>query len=224
MSPAVAGGGEAGVIMKLPSQIGLLIGSHAEPTDVEKANLPEDTEFCKMTYHTSTDRDDERDIAHVSVVLAGSERRSIHRPEVCLKGQGWTVVGSDVVDIPLVAGRSLAVTDLAIERWATQGGKSIKVRGHYVYWFVGSDVTTPSHAERIFRTTVDSVVHNINHRWAYASVMAIVTEDMEPSFSHERRRTDAETRRLISYLIENLVPQFQRSYMSPSLTSANAHP
>lgn len=211
-SPAVRGGEQAGVLLSLPSRIGQLIGRPEEPSKVEKDNLPTDTEFAKMTYITNTNRDDERDIAHMSIVLAGTERRSIHRPEVCLKGQGWSVTKRLVRPVDLGAAGTLMVTDLAIQRVGESlDGRPMK--GRFVYWFIGTDTTTPSHAERIWRTTLDSVLHNINHRWAYASVTALVTDEHDPSQTRERRRTDEQTGRLIDYLITNAAPHFQKSLM-----------
>jgi hypothetical protein len=41
------------------------------------------------------------------------------------------------------------VRDLAIEREVLLGdGTKLPLRAHYVYWFVGADVTTPSNLER----------------------------------------------------------------------------
>jgi len=198
------------VVLDLPQRIGLLVGRPDEPSQVEKDNLPTDTEFAKMTYITATDRDDERDIAHLSIVLAGSERRSIHRPEVCLKGQGWSVTGQRIREVEMGRHGKLKVTDLAIER-VGGGVNGRPMKGRYVYWFIGTDATTPSHAERIWRTTLDSVVSNVNHRWAYAAVSTLVTEGHDPAFTRERQRTDEQTGRLIDYIISHTAPHFQKS-------------
>ncbi len=209
-SPPVQGGSEAGVVLALPPRIGMLVGRPDEPSQVERDNLPTDTEFAKMTYMTATDRDNERDIAHFSIVLAGSERRSIHRPEVCLKGQGWSVTGQRIREVDLGRLGNLRVTDLAIER-VGGGVEGRPMKGRYVYWFIGTDTTTPSHAERIWRTTLDSVVNNVNHRWAYAAVSTLVTEGHDPSYTRERQRTDEQTERLIDYIISHTAPHFQKS-------------
>jgi hypothetical protein len=216
-SPPPRGGIEAGVVMHLPARVGLLAGTQREPDKTEMEVLPTDTQFAKMTYVTATQDAAERDVAHVSVVLSGAESRSIHRPEVCLTGQGWTVTGSQVVPVQIAPGRTLLVKDLAISgTFPANNGKARQLKAHYVYWFTGTDVTTPSHFTRLWRSTWDAVLHNVNHRWAYASVMACVTEDMDPAECGERRRTDEQTRRLISYLIQQLVPQFQKEFMSPA--------
>lgn len=215
-SPPPRGGKEAGVVMRLPPRVGLLLGTSRPPDKTELDVLPTDTEFAKMTYVTDTRDPLERDIAHVSVVLSGAESRSIHRPEVCLTGQGWTITSARVVPVEISSGRTLLVKDLAISgTFPASNGEAKQVQAHYVYWFTGTDVTTPSHFTRLWRSTWDAVLHNVNHRWAYSSVMACVTENLDPAMSGERRRTDEETRRLISYLIQQLVPQFQKDFLTP---------
>lgn len=219
-SPLPRGGHEAGVVMDLPLRVGLLAGTPRSPDKIELDVLPTDTQFAKMTYATATRDVTERDIAQVSVVLSGAESRSIHRPEVCLSGQGWTVTGSQTIPVEIMPGRTLLVKDLAISgTFPATNGKAKQINAHYVYWFTGTDVTTPSHFARLWRSTWDAVLHNVNHRWAYASVLGIVTDNLDPSESGERRRTDEETRRLITYLIKQLVPQFQKDFISKTVTS-----
>ena len=205
--------------MRLPNSVGRLQGNLKKPDKIETEILPGDTEFAKMTYVTATQDVNERDVAHLSVVLSGAESRSIHRPEVCLVGQGWTITGEQTVPVEISPGRSLLVKDLSIEgSFSTKQGKPMRISSHYVYWFVGTAFDTPSHFERLWRSTCDAVVHNINHRWAYVSVMATVTEDLDPAFSGERRRTDEQTKRLIHFLIQQTVPQFQKDFLvRPSL-------
>jgi hypothetical protein len=105
--------------------------------------------------------------------------------------------------------------DLSMEgTFTSTTGKAERLKAHYVYWFAGNGLTTPYHADRLWRSTWDSVMHNVNHRWAYASVMALVTAGIDPKQTGERHRTDDQTGRLIAFLIQNLVPQFQKDFMS----------
>jgi hypothetical protein len=211
LAPAIRTGDTAGVSLTLPERIGVFTSQEGKPDKVELENLPTDTQFAKRSYYTANASHEERDIAHVSIVLAGSERRSIHRPEVCLTGQGWTITQQSTYPVP-IGGKQLHVRDLAIERQhRLPDGSSQRIRAHYVYWFVGSDITTPSHFTRIWMSTWDSVFRNVNHRWAYPSILAMVTADQDPQQSHERRRTDDQTKALISHLIRQLVPQFQKA-------------
>jgi hypothetical protein len=210
-SPPIQTGDTAGVSLDLPANVSVFTSQEGKPDEVELKNLPTDTQFAKRTYYTANATHEERDIAHVSIVLAGSERRSIHRPEVCLTGQGWTIVDQRTRPIP-IGQKTLHVRDLSIERQNRKpDGQTQRIRAHYVYWFVGTDITTPSHYTRIWLSTWDSVFRSVNHRWAYPSILAMVTDDQDPQQSHERRRTDEQTKALISHLIQQLVPQFQKA-------------
>jgi hypothetical protein len=55
-------------------------------------------------------------MANVTIVLSGAERRSIHRPEVCLDGQGWTLLDAHVIPVEISPGKVLEVKDLHISR------------------------------------------------------------------------------------------------------------
>jgi len=212
-SPEVRAGNVAGVVMELPAGIGRFIGDNEEPDKVEKEVLPADTQIVKMRYRT-TAIPQMRDMANVTLVLSGAERRSIHRPEVCLDGQGWTLLEARTVPVEIAPGRMLEVKDLFVERpWLVKNGTQKMLRAHYVYWFVGTDVTTPSNAERVWLTSWDNIARNVNHRWAYPSVTAWVTENFDPKESGQRRRNSEETMQLITGLIRDLAPRFQREFM-----------
>ena len=223
LSPEIKGGSQAGVILALPTNIMNYTGQPGEPDPVEKERLPSDTEFAKMTYFTPTNDAAQRDLVHCSIVLSGAERKSIHRPEVCLQGQGWSLESSQVREIDMGRGHKLAVQDLCIEKkiHLPSSQEERRVRAHYVYWFVGKDVSTPSHVERIWLTLWDNITRNVNHRWAYPSFMALVTDNFTPAEIGERKRNDEETVAMIEKLIQKLAPQFQKDLM-PKDTAPNA--
>ena len=52
----------------------------------------------------------------VSIVLSGAEKRSIHRPEVCLPAQGWQIRSAHGREVRLDDGRTLPVTVLTVAR------------------------------------------------------------------------------------------------------------
>lgn len=217
LSPAAKGGDEAGVLAELPRVAGDFVGESEAPSERELELLPADTIIVKRAYRTPGRRVEERDLAQASLVIAGSDSRSIHRPEVCLDGQGWTVTDSRVHEVKLISGAVLSVRDLSIVREVLQNdGTKLPLRAHYVYWYVGADVSTPSNLERQLMTLSDNVFRNVNHRWAYPSVMARVTDNLTTQQSGERRRDDAETVTMLLNLIRTLAPKFQKNLMSPS--------
>jgi hypothetical protein len=214
-SPVMKGGNEVGVLTELPMVAGSFVGESEQPGDKERELLPADTIIVKRQYHTPGRTIASRDLAHASLVIAGHDTRSIHRPEVCLDGQGWTITSSTIREVKMISGATLRVRDLAIERQVLLPDRSkLPLRAHYVYWFVGTDISTPSNLERQLLSLRDSVLRNVNHRWAYPSVMAYVTDNLTPQQSGERRRDDAETLKMILSLIRSLAPRFQKDLMS----------
>lgn len=216
-SPVMKGGNEVGVLTELPMVAGSFVGETEQPGDKERELLPADTIIVKRQYHTPGRSIENRDLAHASLVIAGHDTRSIHRPEVCLDGQGWTITSSTVRTVKMISGATLRVCDLAIEREVLLPDRSkLPLRAHYVYWYVGTDISTPSNLERQLLSLRDSVLRNVNHRWAYPSVMAYVTDNLTPQQSGERRRDDAETVKMILSLIRSLAPRFQKDLMTSS--------
>ena len=216
-SPQPQGGMAAGVLAELPMVAGSFVGESEEPSGRERELLPADTIIVKREYHTPGRSVEHRDLAHASLVIAGNDTRSIHRPEVCLDGQGWTITSSTVREVKMLSGAVLRVRDLAIEREVLMPDRSkLPLRAHYVYWFVGNDISTPSNLDRQLLSLRDSVLRNVNHRWAYPSVMARVTDNLTSQQSGERRRDDAETVKMILSLIRSLAPRFQKDLMPPT--------
>jgi hypothetical protein len=213
-SPAIKSGHESGIILKLPDKLGNLVAHSEKPSETELKLLPSDTEFAKCVYVTDSTDILQRDVVRASIVLAGSERRSIHRPEVCLPGQGWSIIASNTRTIEIQPGQSLQVRDLTIERRSESLTEKEPLRAHYIYWFVGTDKTTPSHVERTLLSTWDSIVRGVNHRWAYVSFIAAVTAGHNSAHTKERCRTEAETQNLLTYVIQNSAPLFQKSFMT----------
>ena len=122
------------------------------------------------------------DEINAQIVLAGAEKRSIHRPELCLPAQGWSIDGRETVPVKLSDGRNISVMKVSISRpFETSPGISQTLKGFYCYWFVGNGVTTPSHITRLLLTSWDRVVNRKNHRWAYVAVSAPVLEGFKPN-------------------------------------------
>jgi len=163
---------ESGVLMELPSNVGSFSGRATEASEGEKFVLPKDTEIVKMVYTNAVG-----DVLNAQIVLAGAEKRSIHRPELCLPAQGWSINGRETVPVKMVDGRTIAYMKDTISRNVDVGhGVTKPLTSLYCYWFVGNGATTPSHLMRLLMTSWDRVVHHKNHRWAYVAVSAPVLE------------------------------------------------
>ncbi|MEI6338898.1 MAG: exosortase C-terminal domain/associated protein EpsI [Verrucomicrobiota bacterium] len=197
---------EPGVVMTLPDRIGDFTGRKEVMSESEKRILPGDTEILRKRYTNSFG-----DQITCSIVLSGGEKRSIHRPEICLPSQGWILGTGGKVAVPLASGRTLEVTDLNLSRQAEiQPGVFRPIRSQFLYWFVGKDITTSDHMVRILRTSWDRVYHKINHRWAYVLVTSLVGDSLR-----EGGMTDEQTQKMLEKFIRDIVPFFQKSEMPP---------
>ena len=201
LTPDVNTATESGVVLTLPYQIGPYWGNDTAVSQVEKDILPDDTEFARKTYETH-----ENDQILCSIVLSGGEKRSIHRPEVCLPGQGWTVNSAESVPIRLANGTLLNVMRLGLVRDVEVGpGQRVSLRSWYFYWFVGKNTTTSKHFTRIFLTSWDRIFHKINHRWAYVIVSSPVTEGFRLN-----GKNDQETLAMLEKFISTIAPTFMK--------------
>jgi len=167
--------GTAGVVLsadganpaELPTYLGSdWMGHHVEPEPIERTILPPDTGFSRKLYVNL-----ENPSRHVllSVVLSGRDRTSIHRPELCLVGQGWTIDRSSTHRFiyPAQPGGGFEATVLSVHRevTGTQGRHSIPEI--VVYWFVGDDRVVATQAGRMVDDAWSRVVRGRSPRWAY---------------------------------------------------------
>lgn len=131
----------------------------------EKWMLPADTGLVRKFY----ERDGTLPL-HVSIVLSGNDRSSIHRPQVCMTAAGYEIVGETLLRIPLGGGRDpLDVMVLDMDR--TAGNGSVE-HIYYAYWFVGKGRETASHVRRMVWMATDRILHGVSHRWAYIALSA----------------------------------------------------
>jgi hypothetical protein len=192
---------ESGVLMELPSNVGSFSGRATEISEGEKFVLPKDTEIVKMVYTNAVG-----DVLNAQIVLAGAEKRSIHRPELCLPAQGWSINGRETVPVKMVDGRTISYMKDTISRNVDVGhGVTKPLSSLYCYWFVGNGATTPSHLMRLLMTSWDRVVHHKNHRWAYVAVSAPVLE----GFKVNGKNPEA-TQKMIDDFIAEMGPVVMR--------------
>ncbi len=157
----------------LPLSLGDYQGREFDMTADEKNLLDEGVRLGRNVYASSTGRQ-----IMATVILSGFEKRSLHRPEVCLPNQGWTVTDRMPVSLHLEDGRDLTVMMMRIFRDVEpKPGVRIRTRAINFYWYIGSNGTTcADHYEHIFLSYYDSVFRNIQHRWAMASIYVPLPE------------------------------------------------
>jgi len=195
---------EAGVTMNLPTLVGEWWGTDEPVSPSELALLPGDTQFAKKIY-----QDFSGDTISAQIVLSGGEKRSIHRPEICLPAQGWAIKGGEVIPIALSNGNTLDVMKLTLARQIEIApGEHRTMESYFLYWFVGKDTTTPYHWARLLKTNWDMITKNRQHRWAYVIASASVLDGIKPG-----GRTAEQTLDMLKDFLRQAVPKFQLSEM-----------
>jgi EpsI family protein len=152
----------------LPTFLGTdWIGQDAPVTDVERAILPPDTGYSRKNYIAVQDR---RQQVFVSIVLSGRDRTSIHRPELCLVGQGSTIQGRFEYRFryPSAQDAFIPATVLRVQHeTVSPRGRRVIARSLVAYWFVGRDRVVATHWQRMLWGALDRLRHLQSHRWAY---------------------------------------------------------
>ena len=157
----------------LPLSLGDYQGREYEMTPAEKNLLDEGVKLARDVYASTTGRQ-----IMATIILSGFEKRSLHRPEVCLPNQGWTVTDRQPITLRLEDGREITLMMMRIFRDVEpKPGVHIRTRAVNFYWYIGSSGTTcADHYEHVFLSYYDAVFRNIQHRWAMASIFIPLPE------------------------------------------------
>ncbi len=152
---------------ELPAYLGIeWSGEPQAVTAAEREILPPDTGYSRKLYFNHHDPSKQ---VFLSIVLSGRDRTSIHRPELCLIGQGWTINGSGAESFlyPGPSGGRFRGTVLRVEHDAGGPAGRGRVPQLVVYWFVGGDAVAAGYWERLGRDIWNRVVRARADRWAY---------------------------------------------------------
>lgn len=161
----------------LPERVQLFRSTNVEPTQAELETLPRDTTIAKRLYRAPDGFQ-----VLVNVVMMGSDRTSIHKPEFCLTGQGWQIVRRDRGTVPVHRPHRY---DLPIQRYTTavelqdEAGQRVSRRGVFVFWFVAEDKLTASHWVRVGWITRELLRRGVLPRWAYVACFAVCLPGQE---------------------------------------------
>jgi hypothetical protein len=158
--------------------------------------LPPDTSFAERVY---TAPDGFR--VQNTIILMGTDRTSIHKPDYCLPGQGWIIKDKSVVNIPVAGAQSYP---LPVARWVinnsfqTDDGQKQQVGGIYVFWLVADGEETPDNHQRMWWQARDLLRTGVLQRWAYVSCFSICAPGQE----------DATFERMKNFIAHS-VPEYQ---------------
>jgi len=187
----------ADVTVILPEDV-LGYESAAVPiTTIELTMLPKDTTFGKRRYWIPNTLKN----VDVGVVLMGQDRTSLHKPQFCLEGQGWTIEQTEIVNVKMERPYpyDLPVMKLTASfRYKDDSGAMVAIRGIYAYWFVTDTKLTASHNERMISMARNLLRTGTLERWAYISY-----------FSRCYPGNEDETFKEMEKFIAKSAPQFQ---------------
>lgn len=164
---------EPGLVRTLPLQFKDFQGIEQGMTMQEKSILAEGVKIVRNAYLGPGGRQ-----ITVTLITSGQGKRELHRPEVCLPGQGWNMAESTPVELKLSDGRTLTATLLRLfsDREISPGVPS-RMRAVNLYWYVGSDGTTsPDYYDHIRISYLDAIFKTINHRWSMVSIFSPITD------------------------------------------------
>lgn len=170
------------------------------PTDKEVLRgLPQDTSFVQRRYFRAGDMAP----FWMNIVLMGTDRTSIHKPQFCLRGQGWDIDGGassfDTVRVEGPHPYDLPIMKIMNSRDVVdRDGKQFKIRGIYVYWFVADNDLTADHKERMWKMAKRLLKTGELERWAYVSMLGVCLPGQEEA-----------TYARMKQFIATAVPKFQ---------------
>lgn len=197
--------GSVAMKIDLPAKVLDFTSTNVPESDVELGYFPKDTSFVERWY---TSPDDSPGIS-ATVILMGADRTSIHRPEYCLVGQGFTCDQKEVADIPVggVTPYRLPVAKWKVSRLVQQpDGQNVKISGVYVFWFVADNEHTTGIVPFQCYLVRDLLLKGILQRWAYVSYFSeCLPGQEEATFARMQK------------LIAASVPEFQ---LPPQIATA----
>jgi len=194
---AVSLPGQVMMKLDLPERVLDFTSTNVPESEVELGYFPKDTSFVERLY---TSPDDPYGIS-ATIILMGADRTSIHRPEYCLAGQGFSCDDKEMVNIPVTGPQpyQLPVSKWKVSRLVQQpDGQSAKISGVYVFWFVADTEQTTGIVQFQSYLVRDLLFKGILQRWAYISYFA-------PCLPGQEEDTFARMEKLIAAS----VPEFQ---------------
>jgi hypothetical protein len=181
------------VLVDLPEKALDYTSENVEVEKIVSDTLPPDTSFGQRLYKAPDGFE-----VRVNVVLMGSDRTSLHKPQFCLRGSGWVIDKAEPTTISMTRPCKY---DLPVTKMLLTPEKPLEAgpaRGIYVYWFVADNEYTPQHWQRMWWMARDLVKTGVLQRWAYITYFCACAPGQEEA-AFER----------IKSLIAASVPDFQ---------------
>ena len=129
----------------------------------------------------------------LTTVLMGADRSSIHKPQICMTGQGWLLDAThskvDTIRMERPQPYELSVNKLVAGKYFTGAdGQPQLVRGLYLYWFVdATQLTANANEWMLWLMPRDLLLNGVLERWAYISVFSACAPGQEDA-TYERMK------------------------------------
>lgn len=170
----------------LPHEFGNWTSQKGVVSQAELTVLASDTEFVRRRYRTSQRTGFSG--VEVSFVYSGRDlNNSIHRPERCLRTQGWNFVRerSIIISDALGEGVGLPVREIlcvrprvksnGVEPPKNNKGEPLYDMRLQYYTFFGAEDIVSGHYERTFADMRGRLLGGFDQQWAYATFSVPVT-------------------------------------------------
>ena len=151
----------------LPEKLNGLDGEELKITKEERDVLADDTTFARKRYKSLTDNS--KPPMDISVVFSGKDiNNSLHRPEICLRAQGWNFLTEKYIVLEglLPDGSDLPMKKIVCEQKLEDGSLIKKVQ---LYTLFGSEVVVSGHYDRTFEDIKARLLKGTDQQWAYAT-------------------------------------------------------
>ena len=202
----------------------LVAGWESKETQVserEKKLLAPDTEFSRRSYYNpGLPRFGG---IEVSVVFSGKDiNNSLHRPEICLRAQGWNFMRERSLVIPgiLAGGEDLPVREIVcirprvkhegVEPPKNKDGDPIYDMRIQYYTFFGAEKIVSGHYERTFADIEARLLKGYDQQWAYATFSVGVTSvyrDQGFDIPASQVYDEEQSVQMMQELMKNLLPE-----------------
>ncbi|HEY9174349.1 MAG TPA: exosortase-associated EpsI family protein [Verrucomicrobiae bacterium] len=189
--------GSARLAVVLPEKVLDFDSEPVEPTKLVLDTLPQDTSFGQRHYKAADGFE-----TLINVVLMGTDRTSLHKPQFCLVGGGWRIDRTEIDRVRIYRPQTydLPVVKLTTSREAVVNGQTVPLRGVYVYWFVCDEALSgeDSGLQRAWLMARELVRSGKLQRWAYVTCFSVCPPGQEEATYTRMKR-----------FLAGAVPEFQ---------------
>lgn len=204
---------------ELPRWSGDWTGETVAITGRELEILANDTSFERKNYRNFVDGPVPSVL--VSIVFSGKDlNNSIHRPETCLRTQGWEFVEEGYTTVEdAFGGQAMPVKQIVCRRARLddKGKPIVQPDGSLLfdwqllqYTFVGHERVTPGHYGRTFIDIQDRLLRGHDQVWAYVTFATTITgkyADQGLSLGAMPAMDLEESREFLAGFIRSLMPR-----------------